>query len=210
MYRIEPVKEIFKTETAFFSVVKENRDKPQRAGGFIEHDHGAAETLKGARVSKQVQKADQKNASGSVICLKEKSQSDSGCHDKKLSPFVLDPIGKHHDEHPEKEGEKHILFIRIEPVSINGQIERDFGNQSEEAKPEKVFFFASGMQKSLYQKETENRESQPSDRSKKPVKKINLMIKIRIGTDGGKRQNPLADHYGSEMIDQHSDNGDEL
>ena len=69
---------------------------------------------------------------------------------------------------------------------------------------------ASGVDKAFDQQKAEDRKSEPSDGTHKLVRRGPGSQKRGVFTHHGKTQNPFFHHSGAEMVDKHSDNGDDL
>lgn len=99
-----------------------------------------------------------------------------------------------------------MTIVSIE-LGIGGQVERDFGGQSEKEKPEAVAEAVAGVQETLRNQEAENREGNASDGAGK------IVGSEVVRADFEKRNETLViitHDVVTDMVNRHGDDGNEF
>ena len=185
MNRVEPVEEVFHFQIAFFSVVEKDGHEGQGSCELILHDEGSGQTLDRTGIADKKQSTDEKNASCTVVGLKEPAEINADGHNEKLQPVVSETIHQYHHQHAKKQGKEHVLFVRVKPVIVNRIVEGNLGDQHEDSEPQQIFHLAVGMDKAFHQKKTVDGKGNAADVADQPVEYEHVMVKVRIRFDSG-------------------------
>ena len=87
MQRIKPIKEIFWQLFPTFAVVKPDEDKSQTAGSTVkQHQDGPCNATKEFVIPELVEKHNQYNTKGIIVCAQEYGKQDAGEGNNKPEP----------------------------------------------------------------------------------------------------------------------------
>lgn len=208
MYRIKCVEEIFcpfSPDKSSLAVVQVQGEESKAGLPFVDQPAASDYCLGWLVRMEPVHDQQEYKSFISVICFQIVGDCQKDQHGNKLHGWIfLKVFDEAESKISQEQGEKYILFVGKQQGAVLCEVPRNLGNTGEDQKIPSIFKTVMGVEKSLYQKKTENGKSGSAHIPHDAIKGISGAPKLKQGA-GCRRV--VAEQKRCGVVDQHDHHG---